>query len=117
SVDFVAGDARRNREWARGTALATLTLWTLLAALANGCEQLPAVTRARPWIVMTRHKARSIQHHDREPTIFRVGVIRAFDAGVECILAIAASARDAAPICMWWGCGSVLIGLIQRAVA
>jgi hypothetical protein len=116
SVDFGAGDARRSREWARETALATLTLWTLLAALANGSKQLPAVTRARPWIVVTRHKARPIQHHDRELTIFRVGIVGAFDAELDRICAIAASARDAAPVCMWWSCCGVSVGLIQRAI-
>ena len=46
------------------------TLWTLLTAFADRSEQLPTVAGAWPRIVMTRHKARSIQHHDREPTIF-----------------------------------------------
>ena len=57
-----------------------------------------------------------VQHHDRELTIFRVGVIRAFDAELDRICAIAASARDAAPVCMWWSCCGVSVGLIQRAI-
>ena len=27
-----------------------------------------------------------------------------------------ASARDAAPVCMWWSCCGVSVGLIQRAI-